>query len=621
MVDESIPLGLGVLGQETTARVASASRCARSRRWSRWPRRSRRAPRARGWSTSPTPRAWSPRPSSRCSATARRHLRLAVGPVPAGRRRLGRDPALWFDYFGLNHLGWLRGVRDGGGDLLPALLADDDALASFEEGALFGAEWLRTLGMIPNEYLYYFYYGAETVAGIRGGPARRLPARAAGALLLGQRRRAARGLARAAPERERTYMAEAAQRGGPGGGRRGRLRGRGDGGRRRDRERHPRDADLSTPPTAPRCRSWTPARWSRCPRWSAAPARSRSPSAPVPDHAQALCSRQGGRTGDDRGGAHRLDRARGEGARPPPARPSVTPRARSSPATGAAARAAGALRMIDLAVATTAVPGPHVHRARAAAGPGEEFYAGELHARRAAAPSPRSAPPGSGCAPRSPARSAPTTEGAACAPRSSARASGSSRRRGARTATTVVMPTNGERAMVTYDPGVRSAPRARGARAARGGLRARADRARARRRAGYVTCGDADARATPAARRRARPARARCSSTSREAIVLTGAGDARGGRRAAGRRCATARRHARAHGALRRRRPPIATPGVDVGRAGRHDRRRRPLRAAYVWADLRGAEPEDAAALGGPVRGPVGHVAHRRRRSGDARHD
>ena len=29
---------------------------------------------------------------------------------------LDRDPGeLWFDYFGLNHLGWLRGVRDAGG--------------------------------------------------------------------------------------------------------------------------------------------------------------------------------------------------------------------------------------------------------------------------------------------------------------------------------------------------------------------------------------------------------------------------------------------------------------------------------------------------------------------------
>jgi 6-phospho-beta-glucosidase len=123
---------------------------------------------------------------------------------------LGRDPGeLWFDYFGLNHLGWLRGVRDGRGDLLPGLLADEAALGGFEEGELFGAEWLRSLGMIPNEYLYYFYFAAETVAASRETPR--------GAFLLDQQARFYAGngdepLAawRATRhDRERTYMAEA----------------------------------------------------------------------------------------------------------------------------------------------------------------------------------------------------------------------------------------------------------------------------------------------------------------------------------------------------------------------------------------------------------------------------
>jgi len=76
---------------------------------------------------------------------------------------------LRFDYFGLNHLGWLRGVYDGDRDLLPALLADESQLARLEEGRLFGAEWLQTLGMIPNEYLMFFYFAAETVAVLRSG--------------------------------------------------------------------------------------------------------------------------------------------------------------------------------------------------------------------------------------------------------------------------------------------------------------------------------------------------------------------------------------------------------------------------------------------------------------------
>jgi 6-phospho-beta-glucosidase len=128
---------------------------------------------------------------------------------------LGRDPKeLWFDYYGLNHLGWLRGVRDQGEDLLGGLLEDDERLAGFEEGRLFGGEWLRSLGMIPNEYLYYFYYASDTVNAIRESPTSR------GAFLLEQQRRfyADRGEDPAAAlaawratrhDRERTYMAEA----------------------------------------------------------------------------------------------------------------------------------------------------------------------------------------------------------------------------------------------------------------------------------------------------------------------------------------------------------------------------------------------------------------------------
>jgi 6-phospho-beta-glucosidase len=85
-------------------------------------------------------------------------------------RAVGRAPnEMWFDYFGLNHLGWLRAAYDEGGDRLPQLLADDATLNTFEEGRLFGGDWLRALGMIPNEYLYYFYFHADAVESIRKG--------------------------------------------------------------------------------------------------------------------------------------------------------------------------------------------------------------------------------------------------------------------------------------------------------------------------------------------------------------------------------------------------------------------------------------------------------------------
>jgi 6-phospho-beta-glucosidase len=100
---------------------------------------------------------------------------IGICDSPAGLCRrvaaaLGRRPDdLWFDYFGLNHLGWLRGVYDGERDLLPDLLADDERLLSFEEGELFGVEWLRSLRMIPNEYLFFYYYASDTVGALQSG--------------------------------------------------------------------------------------------------------------------------------------------------------------------------------------------------------------------------------------------------------------------------------------------------------------------------------------------------------------------------------------------------------------------------------------------------------------------
>lgn len=90
-------------------------------------------------------------------------------------RALGVPPErAWFDYAGLNHLGWLRALYVDGRDQLPRLLADDALLESFEEGRLFGGDWLRTLGAIPNEYLWYWYFHREAVAaiGAAGRPAR-----------------------------------------------------------------------------------------------------------------------------------------------------------------------------------------------------------------------------------------------------------------------------------------------------------------------------------------------------------------------------------------------------------------------------------------------------------------
>lgn len=71
------------------------------------------------------------------------------------------------DYLGLNHLGWLREVCVDGVDQLPRLLGEDEALGRIEEGRLFGADVIRALGALPNEYLYWYYAAAEALDGVR----------------------------------------------------------------------------------------------------------------------------------------------------------------------------------------------------------------------------------------------------------------------------------------------------------------------------------------------------------------------------------------------------------------------------------------------------------------------
>ncbi|MEU6712179.1 6-phospho-beta-glucosidase [Nonomuraea sp. NPDC046802] len=92
-----------------------------------------------------------------------------IGLIRRAAAALGLDPArVSPDYVGLNHLGWLRGLTYQGRDVLPGLLADDAALRRVEEARVFGPDWVRTLGALPNEYLYYYYFTRESVAATTG---------------------------------------------------------------------------------------------------------------------------------------------------------------------------------------------------------------------------------------------------------------------------------------------------------------------------------------------------------------------------------------------------------------------------------------------------------------------
>lgn len=102
-----------------------------------------------------------------------RVIGICDSPIGLGRRAaraLGHDPdRTSVSYAGLNHLGWLNGVGKDGVNVLPELIRDEQLLATIEEGRLFGAEWIQSLGCIPNEYLYYYYFTRDAVASIRGG--------------------------------------------------------------------------------------------------------------------------------------------------------------------------------------------------------------------------------------------------------------------------------------------------------------------------------------------------------------------------------------------------------------------------------------------------------------------
>ncbi|MDP9890533.1 6-phospho-beta-glucosidase [Pseudarthrobacter enclensis] len=122
-------------------------------------------------------------------------------------------------YYGLNHLGWLYRLGSGGRDVLPGLLADPAALRSFEEGRLFPQPFLAGLGLLPNEYLYYYYRSGDARQAIRA------MAQTRGEAIHGQQLELYPRLAAAGPDayrlweearrsREEGYLAEARSDGG-----------------------------------------------------------------------------------------------------------------------------------------------------------------------------------------------------------------------------------------------------------------------------------------------------------------------------------------------------------------------------------------------------------------------
>ncbi|HEX7973783.1 MAG TPA: hypothetical protein VF498_05185 [Anaerolineales bacterium] len=72
----------------------------------------------------------------------------------------------------MNHLGWIRSVLYGGQDFLPGFLQMLPRIGSIP-GLPFDPQFLASLGMIPNEYLFYYYHANQAVENIlRAGQTR-----------------------------------------------------------------------------------------------------------------------------------------------------------------------------------------------------------------------------------------------------------------------------------------------------------------------------------------------------------------------------------------------------------------------------------------------------------------
>jgi len=72
-----------------------------------------------------------------------------------------------FDYFGLNHLGWVREVYHNGRPQLQRLWGNPERLAAIYRVPLFDVSFLRELQLLPTEYVYYYYRARDAFENVK----------------------------------------------------------------------------------------------------------------------------------------------------------------------------------------------------------------------------------------------------------------------------------------------------------------------------------------------------------------------------------------------------------------------------------------------------------------------
>lgn len=76
------------------------------------------------------------------------------------------EEELYVEFFGLNHLSWIRSMQVNGEEIMPRLIADDDFMSSIQELEIFDRDIALKTGLIPNEYMYYYYHRERALANI-----------------------------------------------------------------------------------------------------------------------------------------------------------------------------------------------------------------------------------------------------------------------------------------------------------------------------------------------------------------------------------------------------------------------------------------------------------------------
>jgi alpha-galactosidase/6-phospho-beta-glucosidase family protein len=80
------------------------------------------------------------------------------------RRLLGPGDDLHIGYLGLNHCGWIHRVESAGRDRMPEVLDRYSELQAIDHSwRMFDPGLVRGLGMLPMEYLYFYYYRDRAV--------------------------------------------------------------------------------------------------------------------------------------------------------------------------------------------------------------------------------------------------------------------------------------------------------------------------------------------------------------------------------------------------------------------------------------------------------------------------